>query len=290
MLWVTLAWGACFVAIRWGLRDAPVLWFAGLRAGVAGVALLTVARWQHRPPIRGARSWSLVSLLGAVNATIAFAAMFAGVAGLATGTAAVLANAQPLLILLPAWWLYGEAISARIAVGLVAGFAGLLVVALPGGGGSGAALSMLSATAITAGTLLARRLGALDLVVASGWHFLLGGTALFVWAAAVEGWPGIDWTPRFVAVLGFLSLVGTAAAYLAWFAESRRCPLGLLAAWTFLVPVAGVAFAAVLLDEAPDGWTAAGIALVLGSLWVVLHPRRDSSPARTATVPSSTEM
>ena len=183
-----------------------------------------------------------------------------------------------------------EAISARIAVGLVAGFAGLLVVALPGGGGSGAALSMLSATAITAGTLLARRLGALDLVVASGWHFLLGGTALFVWAAAVEGWPGIDWTPRFVAVLGFLSLVGTAAAYLAWFAESRRCPLGLLAAWTFLVPVAGVAFAAVLLDEAPDGWTAAGIALVLGSLWVVPHPRRDSSPARTATVPSSTEM
>ncbi|MCZ7537224.1 MAG: DMT family transporter [Acidimicrobiia bacterium] len=288
MLWVTLAWGACFVAIRWGLRDAPVLWFAGLRAGVAGVALLTMARWQHRPPIRGARSWSLVSLLGAVNATIAFAAMFAGVAGLATGTAAVLANAQPLLILLPAWWLYGEAISARIAVGLVVGFAGLLVVAVPGGGGSGAALSMLSATAITAGTLLARRLGALDLVVASGWHFLLGGTALFVWAAAVEGWPGIDWTPRFVAVLGFLSLVGTAAAYLAWFAESRRCPLGLLAAWTFLVPVAGVAFAAVLLNEAPDGWTAAGIALVLGSLWVVLHPRRDSSPARTATVPSGT--
>ena len=29
--------------------------------------------------------------------------MFAGVDGLATSTAAVLANAQPLLILLPAW-------------------------------------------------------------------------------------------------------------------------------------------------------------------------------------------
>ena len=69
--------------------------------------------------------------------TIAFAAMFAGVAGLATGTAAVLANAQPLLILLPAWWLYGERLSWRTAVALVIGFAGLLLVALPGGGGSG---------------------------------------------------------------------------------------------------------------------------------------------------------
>jgi drug/metabolite transporter (DMT)-like permease len=276
MLWVTLAWGACFVAIRWGLRDAPVLWFAALRAGVAGAALLALARWQHRPALRGARSWGLVAALGAVNGAIAFAAMFGGVAGLATGTAAVLANAQPLLILLPAWWLYGERITGRTAAGLAVGFAGLLVVAIPGGGGDGAALSLVAAAAITAGTLLARRLGSLDLVVASGWHFVIGGAALTVWAAAVEGWPSIDWTPRFVVVLAFLSLVGTAAAFLAWFTETLRSPLGLLAAWTFLVPIAGVAFAALLLREAPTGWTAIGIALVLASMWVVLHPGPDA--------------
>ena len=55
----------------------------------------------------------VVGALGMVNGTIAFAAMFAGVAGLSTGTDAVLASVQPLLILLPAWWLYGEAIRAR---------------------------------------------------------------------------------------------------------------------------------------------------------------------------------
>lgn len=276
MTLVTLAWGACFVAIRWGLRDAPVLWFAALRAGVAGAALLGLARWQRRPPLRGARPWALVASLGAVNGAIAFAAMFGGVAGLATGTAAVLANAQPLLILVPAWWLYGERVTGRTAAGLVVGFAGLLVVAVPGGGGDGAALSLLAAAAITAGTLLARRLGSLDLVVASGWHFVLGGAALAAWAAVVEGWPGIDWTPRFVAVLAFLSLVATAAAFLAWFAETLRSPLGLLAAWTFLVPVAGVVFAFVLLGESPTGWTAIGIALVLASMWVVLHPEPDA--------------
>lgn len=69
-----------------------------------------------------------------VNVTVAFAAMFGGVAGGATGTAAVLANAQPLLILLPAWWLYGERLSPRTSAALVVGFAGLVVVALPGGG------------------------------------------------------------------------------------------------------------------------------------------------------------
>lgn len=157
MLGVTAAWGACFIVIRWGLRDAPVLWYAALRSLGAGGALVALASVQRRPMPRAWRDWLLITLLGITNGGIAFAAMFAGVA---TGTAAVLANAQPLLILVPAWYLYGEAVTPRLAVALTAGFAGLLVVALPGGGGKGAGLSIVAAFAITAGTLLARRAAA----------------------------------------------------------------------------------------------------------------------------------
>lgn len=277
MLWITAAWGACFVTIRWGLRDAPVLWFAALRALVAGAALVTVATVQHRPKPAGGRAWWLIGLLAVANASIAFAAMFAGVDGLATGTAAVLANAQPLLILLPAWWLYGERVTARTTVALVVGFAGLLVVAVPGGGGSGAWLSILAAIAITAGTLLSRRLAGTDVVQAAGWHFLVGGIVLAAAAGAVEGVPRIDWTLRFVLSLAFLALVGTALAFWAWFTETLRCPLGQLAAWTFLTPVFGVAFGVVLTSEYPGRAAAAGMALVLASLWTAVR-----SPAGSA--------
>src|SRR5699024_11326357 len=109
---------------------------------------------------------------------------------------AVLANAQPLRILLPAGWLYGGALSPRTAAALLVGFAGLVLVAVPGGGGGGAILSLLSAVAVTAGTLLSRRLGGLDLVTATGWHLLIGGVALVIVAAAVEGAPVIGWAPR----------------------------------------------------------------------------------------------
>lgn len=281
MLWITAAWGACFVAISWGLRDAPVLWFAALRAIVAGAALVALAAVQRRPLPRGAADWGWITLLGLVNVTVALGAMFAGVAGLATGTAAVLANAQPLLILLPAWWLYGEAVSARTAAALVVGFGGLLIVAVPGGGGGGAALSLLAAVAITGGTLLSRRLTGIDVVVASGWHFVIGGTALAVVAAAVEGPPVIVWTPRFVAILAFLALIGTAATFVAWFTETRRVRLDVLSAWTFLTPVVGIGLSAMLLAEHPSGWTAVGLIVVLAAMWMVLRPQaRPPHPVR----------
>lgn len=267
MLWITAAWGACFVMIRWGLRDAPLLWFAALRALLAGVALLAVAVVQRRPMATGLRTWWLIGLLAVTNASIAFAAMFAGVDGIATGTAAVLANAQPLMILLPAWWFYGERVTVRTAVALVVGFGGLLVVALPGGGGSGAWLSILAALAITAGTLLARQLAGTDIVQAAGWHFVIGGVLLAALAGAVEGVPKIDWTLRFVLSLAFLGLIGTALAFWAWFTETLRCPLGQLTAWTFLTPVFGIAFGVLLTGEYPGWWAAAGMVLVLVSLW-----------------------
>jgi probable blue pigment (indigoidine) exporter len=272
MLWITAALGVCFLGIQWGLRDAPLLWFAALRALLGGAALAVVALWQRRPlpPSPSLSSWGRIAALGLVNVSLAFAAMFAGVAGLATGVAAVLANAQPLLILLPAWWLFGERVTARAGVALGVGFIGLLVVSVPGGGGSGALLSLVAAAAVTAGTLMVRGLGHIDVVVLSAAHFLIGGLVLAGVALAVEGPPAIDWTPRFVIVLGFLGLVATAATTLAWFVEAQRSRLSSLTVWMFLIPVFGLLIGIAVLGERPTAWTGAGIALVLVGMWVAL--------------------
>ena len=270
MLWITAALGFCFLGIQWGLRDAPLLWFAALRALLGGSALAIVALWQRRPLPPSLHAWGRIAALGMVNVSLAFAAMFAGVAGLATGVAAVLANAQPLLILLPAWWLFGERVTARAGVALAVGFTGLLVVSVPGGGGSGALLSLLAAAAVTTGTLMVRNLGDLDVVVLSAAHFLIGGLVLAGVALIVEGPPAIDWTPRFVLVLAFLGLVATAATTLAWFVEVQRSQLSSLTMWMFLVPVFGLLIGIVMLGERPTAWTGAGIILVLGGMWVAL--------------------
>ena len=274
--------GACFVAIRAGLPYAPVLWFAALRALLGGATLAALALGLRRRLPRGLAEWTVVIALGLANATIGGATMFAGTAHLATGISSVLANAQPLLIVLPAWALYGERPSRRTVVGLGVGFAGLIVVAVPGAGGSGAALELASAGAATVGTLLARRLGTVDNLVAGGWSFLTGGLALAAWAGISEGPPRIRWDPSFVAILAFVGVLGTAVVYLAWYTEARRCPLYRLAGWTFAVPIFGLIIAVVFEGEQPTAVTTTGIAIVVASLWLVLKAN-GSAPHRTGS-------
>jgi probable blue pigment (indigoidine) exporter len=279
MLFVTAGWGACFVAIRYGLADAPLLWYAALRAMLAGGALLAVGQITHRPaPARG--TWLGIAALAVVNVTIVFAAMFEGTAGVASGVAAVLANAQPLLIVLPAWLLYKERPHARTLVALLIGFAGLGIAAAPGGFGGGAAMSLGAAAAITAGTLLARRLGGVDVVMLAGWQFLIGGILLSGWAALAEGAPSIVWTPKFIVALAFLALIGSAGTTLVWFSELQHASLITLSAWTLLTPVFGVAFGWLLLGDRLSGQQALGVALVLVALPIIVLPRFHRAAAR----------
>jgi drug/metabolite transporter (DMT)-like permease len=287
MVGVAVAWGACFVAISWGLRDAPVLWFAALRALLAGAALVALGGAQHRRLPRGMRTWALIGLLGLVNATLALAAMFAAGAGAATGVAAVLANAQPLLILLPAWGLFGQRPARSTTIALLLGLAGLTVVASASGAGAGAGLSLAAAAATTAGTLLARWLRGIDVIVVAGWHLLLGGLALAVWATVSEGTPDIAWTGRFMASLAFLALVGTAATTVVWFTEAQHARLDQLTTWTLLVPVIGVLLAALVLGERPTGWTLLGLGAVLAALWIAQRPEHTPPAAHHGLPPTA---
>ncbi|MGW5723392.1 DMT family transporter [Amycolatopsis sp. NPDC003865] len=296
MLVVVLAWASCFVLIRWGLRDSPVLWFAALRALIAGIALLGAATLSPRSPVpksvpRDTTTWLLIGVLALLNVTVAFGAMAASTTGVTTGVASVLANTQALLVVLPAWWLFGERPRWVEIAGVTIGFIGLLVVALPSGTGSGAWLALSAAVGIASGALLARRLAAVDILVLGAWQFLLGGAVLAVIAAILEGPPAITWSARFVAALVVLAVAATALPYVLWFAELRRASLTAVTSWTLLVPVVGVLLGVVVLGEGVTVAEIIGDAIVIGALAVVAgsgHAARRRATASPARPPDDT--
>jgi probable blue pigment (indigoidine) exporter len=280
MLFVIVGWGSCYVLILWGMRDASVLWFAALRALVAGLFLLGALLLSSRRgdatvfPRRGG-TWGLIGALALTNVALTFGAMFAGASGLTAGAAAVLSNSAPLLVVLPAWWLYAERPRAVEIAGVALGFGGLVLVAAPTGFGRGAGLAVLAAVGITAGALLARRLTDVDLLALGMWQFLLGGTALSVVAAVTEGPPTtITWSARFLTVLLVLAAGATALPYVLWFGELRRASLTSVTAWTLLVPVVGVAFGVALLGERVTLMEWLGDAIVIAALLLVIQSSR----------------
>lgn len=262
-------WGACFVAIGWALDDAPALWFAALRALFSGAALLLVAAIRGQRWRVDRKALPLLGGLAVFNVTIAFGAMFAAAEGVATGIASILANAQPLFIILPAWWMYRERPSGKSVLGLAIALFGLTLI-VGADYGTGVLLALLAAVGITVGTLLTRRLDPHDLLAPIGWHFIAGAGLLMIFAGVVEGPPAVRLTLRLAASLAFLSLVGTAWAFVVWFDESRRAPLVSVTAWVFLVPVFGLGFG-LLLGERLSGWQGLGVGLVLAGLVTVLR-------------------
>lgn len=289
MIGITLAWGSCYLAISIALRDAPPLWTVAMRVLIAAVVLSIVARVRRSPRPRGRRTWLLVIAMGLLNVALAYWAMFAGLTGMSTGGATVLANAQPLLILLPAWWLFGEKPRSLTVGAMLLGVVGLVLVALPSGFGTGAVLSLVSAAAAMGGTLLARIIDVPALTLAA-WQFCIGGVVLAVAAFVVEGPPAINWNPGFVIALLYMAVIGTGFSNVAWIAETKRARLDQLTTWTLLVPVVGIALSAFVLGEnqTPIGWV--GVAAVLAALILeVVANRRGGRLIRVTTARSPRE-
>lgn len=268
---VAVAYAGCFVAIELGLAHAPPFRFAAGRALVAGLVLLGVSTLTGHgvAPPRRLRSWTLV--LGAILA-VQYAAMFLspGLAG--AGLSSVLANTGPVLLVVLAALFLHERITWVTGIAVLLGTAGVVLITWPasdtGAGPGGIGLLVPVGVAIGAAleTLLLKWLDvgkALLPVVA--WQLILGALPLLAASAVTESAP-VHWSPGFLAALAFLALPGTAMALALWYWLVQREPVSRLAAFMFMVPVAGLLLAWAVLGETVSSRQTLGLALALSGI------------------------
>lgn len=133
---------------------------------------------------------------------------------------------------------------------------------------------LCAAQAMAVGTVLVPWVSRyVDPVQATGWHLLLGGLPLAVLAGVREG-PELvarlqDLTPADVALLGYVSLLGSAASYGVFFYNASRGSLTKLSALTFLTPAFAAGTGFVVLGErlGPLQW--AGALVTLGAVGLI---------------------
>lgn len=277
MILVAFLWAICFPLIELGLGYAPPLVFASIRAALAGMLVLLLAVGLGRPWPRGLRRMSLIAAVGLTFTGFGFGGMFLGGGKISPGIATVLANIQPLIAAVLASIFLSEQLTPRVTVGLLTGFAGVVVMSLPSLSGPDHAAGMqafafigLGAVGTAIGNVLLKALaGRADALMVTALQLLVGAAVL----AAVAGGAGqaweITWDPRFLVSLVGLAVFGTAVMTALWYYLLGRAPLNRLNPFMFLTPVFGLLMGGLFFDERLGVIQVIGIVVTVGGIQLV---------------------
>jgi drug/metabolite transporter (DMT)-like permease len=273
LLLLSALWGASFIFIRVAVPALGPFVLVELRVGLAAVALALCAAFLGRLPKLRVR-WRQFALLGMVNVAIPFSLISTAEINLTASLAAILNSTTVMFTAVVAAVWMGDALTARKVVGVVLGIVGVTVlvgwdpivmnwfVVLSVG-------AMLAASlAYALGSVYAKRTfaGSPPLAIAIG---QLTAAATLILPLAAVSVP--DERPSTIVVLSVLglALTSTAVAYMLYFRLIENVGPTSTATVTLLVPLFGLLFGVVLLDEPVGLGTLAGLVLILSSVTLI---------------------
>jgi len=275
-LLVVVVWGLNFVVIKVGLHNMPPLMLAGLRfLLVAFPALFFVAR--PKIPFRLLLGYGLTISFGQ------FAFLFCAINfGMPAGLASLVLQAQAFFTIILGALVFGERLQGKQLVGIALAVVGVLVLAEASLNGQhvallGFLLTLAAAFCWASGNIFNKKIMQLEtrpavmsLVV---WSALIPIVPFMVASYLLDG-PTVmlhslvtlDLTT--ILSLIYLAFVATIVGYGIWGALLGRYETWRVAPLSLLVPVVGIASAALLLDEKLGALQLVGALLVMAGLYI----------------------
>ena len=216
-------WGTTYVTITEALPTGRPLLVAAMRVGPAGLVLVALARLQHWNP--KSIHWGHTALLAVCNFVLFFPLLAIAVYRLPGGVAAAVGGLQPLFVATLSWWINGIQPTRRhIVIGAVAMVGVALVVIHPGAqfNTTGLLAAVAANLSFSVGVVLTKRFPEpTNRLGATGCQLLLAATALFPLTYIVEGRVPL-FTLRNTIGFAYLSMCGTALAFVLWFNGVRK--------------------------------------------------------------------
>ena len=284
LLIVYLVWGSTYLAIRIGVADLPPALFAGTRFIVSGVVIGIYARWRGMALPTSWREWKLITIVGVL--------LLVGANGLVVwGEQWVPSNQAALIIATTALWIagigtlgpQGEALTRRAIVGLVVGFAGVLVLMFPHGQQLsfshmtshmtghmiGQLAIMVSALLWACGSIYGKRQpSSVPPLMAAAMQMLIAGFILCGIGLAVGESGHWTWTLNGLGALAYLIVFGstTYAVYI-WLVHTVTPTL--LGTYAYVNPAVAVVLGWWVLGETLSAGQGLGILIIVGGVLLV---------------------
>jgi drug/metabolite transporter (DMT)-like permease len=260
-------WGASFLFMRVSAREFGALPLVEVRLTLGALILLPLL-WRGRAQFTRAHVLPLI-VISAINSAIPFS-LFAWAAQRAPAGIGAITNATAVMFTaVVAFAFYGEHISRRRALGLIAGFVGVVVLAsgkTAGGSVWSAALAGTFAALLygIGGNLVRRQLvGIPPGTVAAA---TLACASVLLAPFAIYSWPGAAIPPHSWASALLLGVLCTGFAYLIYFRMIYRVGAPRAATVTYLIPLFGVIWAWIALGEPLTLTMGIAGALILGGV------------------------
>ena len=273
---LALFWGFNFVVVTVALGDVPPLFLAAIRFAL--VALPTI--FLPRPELPPGQLVAVALTLFVGQFAFLFPAM---AVGMPPGLASIALQIQAFITILFAALVIGERPTRKQTAGGAVAFLGLALVATTVGANgvtvAGFVLLLGAACCWSAGNVMLRRAGKVDLLSLFSWAALIATGPLFLLSLLIEGPSRIaagvthlDWLAG--GAILYMAAISTTFGYGAWGYLLRIYPAAIAAPFSLLVPVFGTLSAALLLGETFGPARLAGMALILLGLAVVVLPVR----------------
>jgi drug/metabolite transporter (DMT)-like permease len=267
-------WATAFVPSRILARDTPPLWILTIRFGAAGAILLGIAVARRLPIPRDGGTWLRLFALGLGGNAIYLGLNYLALKHLSAGMGSIIASTNPLILAALAPWLLREPLTFRKVIGLVLGFAGVVLAMHARAGTQTARLQdvLLAVTGVVAfvfsNILYKRMVERPHPVVLNGAQLLCAAVALVLPAFALEGAPHFVWTPEVLWSLAYLIVVLSVGASMLWFWILQHGEASRVSAYFFLTPAFGLLLAAALLGEQLTPTDGIALLVIATGLWL----------------------
>lgn len=272
-------WSSAFTSARIIVTNAPPLTVSAIRFLVAGLIVLTIARYAGQSLRLSQSQWRLTIVFGLCQNALYLGLNFVSMQWIEASLAAIIAASLPLWVGLLGWLIWGERVSLLGILGLFFGIAGVAMIMgtrlTQGVDPLGVLLCVIGALALATATLVVRGASAGgNILTVVSYQMLVGSAALWVPALLFETWD-FTWTSIVVAAFLYTVFIPGILATILWFWLVHRIGATRAATFHFLNPFLGVAVAAVFLGEAIGILDIFGVAVItLGILAVQLSKAR----------------
>ncbi|HVA38139.1 MAG TPA: EamA family transporter [Candidatus Dormibacteraeota bacterium] len=281
---MVLIWSTTWLAIKWGLAYMPPLQGVGLRYLIAGLFVLAIARVAGARPPRGREAWRVVGVTSVALFGLNYALTYFAEEHISSGLTAVLFGTAPFWIMIFAYFLAGESLTARKVTGSLLALAGVAAISFAGtqhGTLVGVAEILAAALLAAFGNVYIKRHQehAQPLVVIPP-AMLISALTFGTLGWFLEPHDARAFAIPSLAALGYLSLFGSGIAFLLNYMLLRRLPASTVGLSGLMIPVVAVIIGVAGAGERFTLQDAMGAALVLAGIALALAGAKGGAGGR----------